>query len=126
MIMHGAYNIEKHLKPVIVKARDGGQEAAPSTKTPYYSKSCQVWATLEYTLDTVFILTPQSQSARRNLFEGDEPALLAQRGYFHLGHVQRHNPTALSRAHPVRAACVAATQRPHASRVVLFPHRMPA
>ena len=57
MIMHGAYNIEKHLKPVIVKARDGGQEAAPSTKTPY-SKSCQVWATLEYTLDTVFILTP--------------------------------------------------------------------
>ena len=62
---------------LIVKPRDGGQETAPSTKTSY-SKSCQVWANLEYTLDTVFIHTPQSQSARRNLFEGDEPALLAQ------------------------------------------------
>ena len=73
----GTHFVYLHLKPVIVKPRDGGQETAPSTKTSC-SKSCQVWATLEYTLDTVFILTPQSQSARRNLFEGDEPALLAQ------------------------------------------------
>ena len=36
-------------------------------------------------------------------------------------------PTALSRALPVHANCVAATQRPHASRAVyLFPHHMPA
>ena len=35
-------------------------------------------------------------------------------------------PTALSRALPVRAACVAATQRPHAPGPYRFPRRMPA
>ena len=42
-------------------------------------------------------------------------------GMFHVRSARALAPTALSRALPVHAACVAATQRPHASRAARLP-----
>ena len=48
-------------------------------------------------------------------------------GMFYVRSARALAPTALGRALPVYADCVATTQRPHASRAVsLFPHRIPA
>ena len=57
----------------------------------------------------------------------DTSSVTTMQDMFKVRSARALSPPALSRALPVHAACVAATQRPHASRpVYLFPRRMPA
>ena len=77
--------------------------------------------------------TPHARlSTRQGAFAFNQPLsfdtskVTSMGGMFAVRSARALAPTALSRALPVHAACVAATQRPHAPGPYRFPRRMPA